>query len=228
VVSLTPLEAVLSDVWFCHWPLDRAAVVDAVPDWVTVDTADGDAWVTAMGYTVDSLRSLGRSLSGPTDVVAVQVPVLGPSDQRGAVPLAVLAASGTFADALSLFSFPVESASVTRTDRDGRRQVMVDVAGRNLLTVEYDSDTSGASAAPPDSLAGFLADRERYFLAGALGVPLVSSVGQQPWHLRGARGDCSEQVLSWLDLPATTDPPIVHASPGGTVALAPPVPVGLE
>ncbi|MFC6973741.1 DUF2071 domain-containing protein [Halomicroarcula sp. GCM10025709] len=81
--SLTPLSATLGPVSFCHWPVDRASVAGSVPEWAAVETADDTAWVTAVGYTVESVRAFGRSVGGPTEVVTVQVPVRGPTDQRG-------------------------------------------------------------------------------------------------------------------------------------------------
>ncbi|WP_324758398.1 DUF2071 domain-containing protein [Haloarcula sp. GH36] len=228
MLSLTPLEATIGPVSFCHWPVDRAGVAGAVPQWATVETADDTAWLTAVGYTVESIRALGRSIGGSTDVVTVQVPVRGPADQRGAYPLAVFLPRGRLSEALSLFSFPVEPASVEHSLNRGRLRRTVAVADRQLLAVEHDADLDVASAAPPDSLAGFLADRERYFLDGPPGRALVCSVGQPTWRLQSVTGSCREQVFPWLGLPVPTGEPLVHASPGGTIALAPPVPAGLD
>ena len=226
--SLTPLSATIGPVSFCHWPVDRASVAEAVPDWATVETADDTAWVSAVGYTVESVRAFGRAVGGPTEVVTVQVPVRGPTDQRGAYPLTVFLSRGPLSDALSVFSFPVESATVERAVEDGRLRRTVSVADRHLLTVEHDTDLDAASAAPPDSLSGFLADRERYFLDGTPGGPLVCSVGQPNWQLQGGVGTCRQGVLSWLGLPTPAIEPLVHASPGGSITLAPPVPARFE
>lgn len=226
--SLTPLSATIGPVSFCHWPVDRASVAGTVPDWITVETADDTAWVTAVGYTVESVRALGRSIDGQTSVVTVQVPVRGPADQRGAYPLAVFLPRGRLSNALSLFSFPIEPAAVDRSLVDGRLSRTVTVGDRHLLTVEHDTGLDGAAAAPPDSLSGFLADRERYFLDGAPGGPLVCSVGQPTWRLQAGAGTCRQQVLSWLGLPAPTSDPLVHASPGGSISLAPPVPARFD
>ncbi|WP_284009605.1 DUF2071 domain-containing protein [Haloarcula pelagica] len=226
--SLTPLSATLGPVSFCHWPVDRASVAGSVPEWAAVETADDTAWVTAVGYTVESVRAFGRSVGGPTEVVTVQVPVRGPTDQRGAYPLAVFCQRGSLSNALSLFSFPIEPSAVDRSTVDGRLRRTVTVGGRHLLTAEHDTDLDAAATAPPDSLSGFLADRERYFLDSSPGGPLVCSVGQPTWKLRAGAGTCRQQLLSWLGLPTPETDPLVHASPGGSITLAPPVPAQFD
>jgi len=42
VVALRPLQVTLDDVCFCHWPVSEAAVRAAVPDWLTVETAENN------------------------------------------------------------------------------------------------------------------------------------------------------------------------------------------
>lgn len=227
MVSLSPLEADVTDVCFCHWPVDPYTVGDHLPGWTTAETADGDAWVTAMWYRA-SVRSFGRTLDGPTPVVTVQVPVRGPNDQRGSYPLAVFTPSGQLSRALSLFSLPVRDATVGRTDREGRVRRELTVGTRQLLAVEHDPVTSTPGRAPPDSLAAFLADRERYFVAGALGTPLIGSAGPTAWRLRGVRGSVTERLLEWVGVDDLGEGPLVHVGADTTLALGPPVPAGVD
>lgn len=225
-----PFEVDLTDVCLCHWPVDADRLASRVPDWLTVETAEGDAWVTAVAATVADVRSFGVDLATPGELATVGTPVRGPAGQRGVYFLSAFA-SDRLTDALGtrLFGLPARRGHLERFDdtADGRRRRTVDVDGRVALDVTYDPPDRAAGPAPPDSLAAFLVDRSRYFTAGALGVRLCGSTTPTPWSLSPVDADVSAD-LTVFGLPAATGTPLVHHSPDRRLSLAPPTPLGLS
>jgi uncharacterized protein YqjF (DUF2071 family) len=224
-----PFEVDLSDICLCHWPVDADRIAGHVPDWLSVDTAEGDAWVTVVAATVGDVRSFGFELTAPGELVTIGTPVRGPDAQRGVFFLSVFA-SDRLTDAVGtrLFGLPARHGHIERFDDapDGRRRRTVDVGGRVALDVTYKPPDRAPGPTPPDSLAAFLVDRARYFTEGALGVRLCGSTTATPWSVSAVDADVSAD-LTVLGLPAVTETPLVHHCPNRRTSLAPPMPLGL-
>ena len=223
-----PLTVTVANVCFCHWPVDGDALARTVPDWLTVETAAGDAWLTAIPHTVSAISAFDFELTTPAEAVTVRTYVRGPNDQRGlyffaVIPEAPLAATG----AASVLGLPTYRGRHARppADGDGDRRTL-DLDGQRVLDVRY-SPSDDASPAPPDSLAAFLVERHRYFTDGALGSRLEGSVGHDPWPLSRVDADVTSSLASPLGLPAPLDDPLVHYSPGVELGVSPPGPVWL-
>jgi len=220
------LTVTVADVCFCHWPVDGTALARSVPDWLTVETVDGDAWLTAIPHTVEAISAFDVDLTIPAEAVTVRTYVRGPDDQRGlyfflVVPEAPLAATG----AASVLGLPTRRGRHARPPADGydgRRTL--DLDGQRVLDVRY-SPSDDSSLSPPDSLAAFLVERHRYFTDGPLGGRLMGSVGHDPWPLSRVDANVESSLLSALGLPAPLDEPLVHYSPGLELGVSPPRPV---
>ena len=223
MVALRPLQVTLDDVCFCHWPVARTAVEPTVPDWLTVETADGDAWVSAVAATVDRVETFGVEIAGPAELLTVRTYVRGPTGQRGVCVLALFGDDRRISTAVSeLFRVTVGAATPRTLPTADRRRVL-DAGDRRLFECRY---TTGGDpvAVPPDSLASFLVDRQRYFTTGRFGTRLVGSVGHDPWRLDRVDATVTGSVLQEVDIPARDSDPLVHHSPGLRVSIAPPVP----
>lgn len=221
-----PLTVTVSDACFCHWPVDAASLARSVPDWLTVETVDGDAWLTAIPHTVTAISAFGVDLTSPAPAVTVRTYVRGPADQRGLYFFAVIAAAPlASAGAGPLLGLPTRRGrhSHLPTDEfDARRTLSLD--GGRALDVRY-SPPDEASPSPPDSLAAFLVERHRYFTDGPLGIRLVGSVGHDPWPLAPVEASVTTALSSALNIPEPMGDPVVHYSPGNELTVAPPEPV---
>ncbi|EMA23400.1 DUF2071 domain-containing protein [Haloarcula argentinensis] len=223
MVALRPLQVTLDDVCFCHWPVSEAAVQVAVPDWLTVETADDDAWVSAVTATVDRVETFGIEVAGPSELLTVRTYVRGPTGQRGVCVLGLFGDDRRTATAVSeLFRITVGDA-VPRTLPTADRRRVLDAGERRLFECRY-TVSGGRAAIPPDSLASFLVDRQRYFTTGRFGTHLVGSVGHDPWRLDRVDATVTGSVLPLVDISAREAEPLVHHSPGLRVSIAPPVP----
>jgi len=223
VVALRPLQVTLDDVCFCHWPVSEAAVQAAVPDWLTVETADGDAWVSTVAATVDRVETFGIEIAGPSELLTVRAYVRGPTGQRGVCVLALFGDDRRTATAVSeLFRITVGDATPRTLPTADRRRVL-DEGARRLFECRYTA-SGDPVAIPPDSLASFLVDRQRYFTTGRFGTHLVGSVGHDPWRLDRVDAAVTGSVLPLVDISDRESDPLVHHSPGLRVSIAPPVP----
>lgn len=227
MVSVTPLRTAIRDACFCHWPVDPDALARAVPDWLTVESVDGDAWVSAIAHTVERVETFGVSMTRPAPAVNVRTYVRGPSDQRGVYFFALFTDDRfTSETAARLLRLPYRHGRLTVDRRDdGTIQRRLDLAGQPALDVTYTPSGERGTPTPPDSLAGFLVERDRYFASGALGLRLSGSVGHDPWRLAPVDATVYGPLLEILDLPRPLGDPLVHYSRGLDIALAPPTPV---
>lgn len=223
MVAFRPLEVALEDVCFCHWPVSASAVRAAVPAWLTVETIDGDAWVSAVAATVDRVETFGVDVAGAAELLTVRTYVRGPTGQRGVWVLGLFGDGTRVLTAVSeLFQTPVGEAVPRKLSTGDVRRVL-DERRRRLFECRYTA-AGKPTAVPPDSLASFLVDRQRYFATGRFGTRLVGGLGQDPWALDRVDATVTGSVLPAVDLAETTAEPLVHHSPGLPVSLGAPRP----
>lgn len=221
-----PFVVTVADVCFCHWPVEASALARSVPDWLTVETAAGNAWVTAIPHTITGISAFGIDLARPAEAVTVRTYVRGPDGQRGLYFFAVIPEDRIGAAATPVLSLPVRQGRPTRyaPDSEGRSGRTVEMDGQRILDVRYEADADDTTATPPDSLASFLVDRQRYFTTGRFGTRLVGSVGHDPWRLDRVDSTVTGSVLPSVDVSAGEPDPLVHHSPGIQISIAPPLP----
>ena len=223
---MQPFTVTVEDACFCHWPVEADELRASVPDWLTLETFAGSAWLTAIPHGVAGIAAAGVDLVRPADAVTVRTYVRGPTDQRGLYFFAVIPDAPLVA-ATPVLGLPVRRGQLTRPptdDHQSRRGLALD--GQRVLDVRY-APTGDASPAPPDSLASFLVERHRFFTTGALGVQLVGSVGHDPWPVAPVEATVQSSLSAALDLPAPVDDPLVQYSPGLELSVGPPEPVWL-
>ena len=229
-MSRKPLTVRVEDVCFCHWPVDPAALERAIPDWLSVEQAADDAWITAIHHTVAGVSAFGADLSGPAESVTVRTYVQGPEGQRGLYFFAAFTTDPVASAAGPLLRLNYRDGEVGRRDADGdyRTERTLDVDGRRALTVRYTPGDEPASTAPPDSLPAFFVERFRVFGDGPVGTRFVGNVGHEPWRLGPVTAAVDGDLLAALDLPAPIGDPLVHYSPGNDLGVAPFKPLWLD
>lgn len=216
-----PLTATLSDVCFLHWPVEADRLDPHLPSWLTVDTADGSGWLTAVAHTVDDVSVFGRSMTRPVEAVNVRTYVRDRRDRRGVYFLALFVDDPALASlAGRAFELPYRPADISTSEGTRRRRSLRSDGGE--LRVEYDT-ADGPAPVPPGSLAGFLVERERYFTAGAFDVRLSGSVGHDPWEIAPVDATIRGELPG--PLPAPSGAPLAHHSSGIEMALEPPTPM---
>jgi len=221
----------VEDCCFCHWPVERTALQKRLPAWLTAETAADDAWLTAIPHTVSSIASFGIDLTEPAETVTVRTYVRGPNGQRG-VYFFGLFTEDPLAAAFSVpaLQLPARDGRVERRSGTGddRTRRTLDVDGMRTLDLRYAPEETAPTNAPPDSLASFLVERDRYFTSGPLGARLVGSVGHDPWPLVPVDATVTESLSSALGLPEPTGDPLFHYSPGTELGVSPPKPFWLD
>ena len=229
VARISPLEVALSDVCFCHFPVEPTALTRRLPEWLTVETIDGDAWVSAIPHTVAGVESFGLDLTRPADAVNVRTYVRGPNARRGLYFHALYTEdSFTSETASRVLRLPYRRGDLDSSRESARtRWRTLETGSECVFDVRYTVDDGDARTAPPDSLAHFLIERDRYFTSGTLGVSLSGSVGRDPWLLKSVDASVAGDLLSNLGLPPATGPPLVHYSSGTTMAVEPPLPLSV-
>lgn len=222
-MSRKPLTVRVADVCFCHWPVDPAAVARTLPDWLSVERAAGDAWITAIHHTVEGVSAFGVDLGNPAQSVTVRTYVQGPDGQRGLYFFGAFTTDPIASAAGPLLRLNYRDGQVSRRDGDGdhRTERTLDVDGRRALTVRYTPDDEPATAAPADSLPAFFVERFRVFGDGPLGTKSVGHVGHDPWELRPVEAAVEGAPLAALSLPEPAGDPLVHYSPGNELGVAP-------
>ncbi|PSP85632.1 hypothetical protein BRC96_02575 [Halobacteriales archaeon QS_6_64_34] len=229
-MSRKPLTVGVEDVYFCHWPVDPDALARAIPDWLTVERAAGDAWITAIHHTVSGVSAFGVDLSDPAQSVTVRTYVQGPESQRGLYFFAAFTTDPIASAAGPLLCLNYRDGQVSRRDSDGkyRAERTLDIGGERALTVRYTPSDEPATAAPPDSLPAFFVERFRVFGDGPLGTGFVGHVGHDPWELGPVEATVEGDLLSVLDLPERVGDPLVHYSPGNELGVSPFKPLWLD
>jgi uncharacterized protein YqjF (DUF2071 family) len=225
VVRTQPFVVSVADVCYCHWPVEADRLARSVPEWLTVETASGSAWLTAIPHTVNAVAAFGVDLGRPVEALTVRTYVRGPADQRGLYFFAVVAGAGLPAVATPILGLPVRDGRPGRTTVDGETRRTLDMDGRRVLDVRYPTETETPSTAPPDSLASFLVERDRFYTEGPLGGKLRGDVGHDPWQVAAVDATVTGSLSPVLDLPEPVGEPLCHYSPGNELSVAPPTPV---
>lgn len=223
-----PLTITLRDVCFCHWPVSEAHVSRLIPGWLTPDTADGSAWISALTMEMARFDAFGVPLREDVLGVNLRTYVTSPGGDRGVYVCSLDATDELAVETARRFlDLPYYYADVDlRTHSDGRtvRATRRDDA-RPVFELSY-SESGPTQTASPDTLASFLTERYRYFTEGPLGTRLVGSVGHEPWPLQSANASITEdELLATVGLEDPEDRPLAHYSAGRKLRIGPPRPL---
>jgi hypothetical protein len=213
------------DVLFAHWPVDAAALEAAVPEPLTVETFDGDAWLTILCHEVTEAT---------LDAVPVSpLAAFGEVDLRTYVRFdgdpGVYFFSCNTGQALNsllgerAFGLPHRRATIDIDRHNGRviLRAAQSAAGGGRYDVTY-RPMGTPQPADPESLADFLVERHTYFTptegdATSTDSMLIGSIERDPWQLASVDASIrTNTMFETASLDAPTAAPTFHYSPGFT------------
>lgn len=212
------------ELTFLHWPYDPAEVQRLLPPGFTVETRDDRAWVGLVPFRMRLRMPVPQSFPETN----VRTYVTGP-DGRTGVWFFSLDAGGLPAvlAARAVYRLPYcwSRMAVARYERTWRyessRRWPGPTGARCDLTVEV-GERYGELA----ELDHFLTARFALYSLGPATVTRSCAV-HPPWELwRATVHGLDQNVLQAAGLPAPEGAPLVHWSPGVSVRIGPPSPVG--
>jgi uncharacterized protein YqjF (DUF2071 family) len=207
-----------ADVLFAHWAVEPAVVDATLPEGLSADTYDGEAYLGVVGFRMESIRPRGAPVGLSFPELNLRTYVDGPdgpgiyffnldADDRLGVTVA-----------RRLFRLPYYQARMRVTETgDGFRLRSARVhSGAPLAGFDGTYRPTGEPSEPdPGSLAHFLTERYRFYVADDGGRVYVGPVDHPPWPLQGAELEIRENDLFAAN--GFDDPdgdPLVHYSSG--------------
>ncbi|WP_226004647.1 YqjF family protein [Natrinema salinisoli] len=214
VASMTWRDGLLA-----HWPVDPDGVRPHVPDQLTLETRDGQAWLSVLPFVLTNVGLRGT-----------------PSIARLAFPQLTVRTYVRYRGDPGLFFFSIDvdnalvTATVGRTTRLPVYPARMRVGATEDTHVAFESqrrkpvpaaDTParfGATYRPvgevrtaePGTLEYWLTARRRFYAPEAGGI-LTGEIRHEPWPLQPAEVTIYENTMFDANgLPTPTDDPIVH------------------
>jgi uncharacterized protein YqjF (DUF2071 family) len=217
--------AVLSMTWrdalFAHWAVEPERIAETLPDRLTVDSHDGDAYLGVVPFVMERIAPPGVPFGLSFGEVNLRTYVRGDDGTRG-VYFYNLDADDRLGVALArqLFELPYYRAEITveRGDREVRfRSRRLGDGEPAAFDATYGPDGS-YSEPTPGSLPHFLTERYRFYTAGDDAL-YYGDIAHEPWPLTTATAELRTNDLfavNGFDRPASE--PLYHYSPRLDVA----------
>lgn len=212
------LEMRWADVLFAHWSVEPAVVDAKLPDGLSADTYDEEAYLGVVGFQMESIRPRGSPVGLSFPELNLRTYVDGPNGPG--IYFFNLDADDWLGVAIArkLFRLPYYRAEMRVTEtadgfrlRSGRTHPGVPMAG-------FDGSyrPTGTPAEPdPGSLEHFLTERYRFYVADDGGRVYVGPVEHPQWPLQGADLAVRENDLFAANGFAEPESePLVHYSTG--------------
>ncbi|MEF8907051.1 MAG: DUF2071 domain-containing protein [Haloarculaceae archaeon] len=210
------------DALFASWPVDPGLLAPRLPDRLTVDTFEGDAYLSVVPFAIRDIRPEGLpaavGLSTPElnlrtyvccdDAPGVYFFSLDAGDLLGVVGARLF-------NHLPYYWADVDyepDGPAGRSRFASRRRTPGARAARFDATYSPDGERFQPE---PDSLDHFLVERYRYFAEGPDGGIRYSPIEHDPWQLRPATWTVRENTLfrtNGFDAPAG-EPHLVYGDP---------------
>jgi uncharacterized protein len=216
------------DLLFAHWPVSPDALARLLPERVTVDLFEGQAWLGVIPFRLRDLGPRGLpGVPGATDFLELNVRTYVRVDESPGIWFFSLDAASSLAVAAArtVFGLPYFRADMS-FDRDGEWCVYRSRRRRGDAAFEGRYRPSGPAApAAPGSLDAFLVERYRLFTTRG-GIPFKVEVEHQPWPLRTAEAEIQlETMAAAAGVPLPDRPPLLHFVDRLDVRTGPPLPV---
>ena len=212
---------------FANWPVDPDVVSAHLPDALTVDTYDGDAWLSVVPFTNAAVRPRGVPEFAGVDLPELNLRTYVTVDGVPSVYFFSLDAQGVLSvvGARLLHHLPYFYARIDHR-RDGDR---VRFESRRLhpgarparFAATY-CPTGDRLDAGPDSLAAFLTERYRFYTETPFATVRYTDVEHDPWPLYPAEAAVEENTLFRADgFADPADDPVLYYSPRLDIAASP-------
>jgi len=187
-------------VLFANWPVDPAVVGAHLPDWLTVDAHDGDAWLSVVPFTNVAVRPKGLPEGLGFALPELNLRTYVTHDGRPGVYFFSLDADGRLGVAMARrfhhlpyydadIDLRVEGETVrfaSRRRHPGERPA--------TFTAEYEP-VGDRFRAEDDSLAEFLTERYRYYTETPGGDRRYARIRHPRWPLYDAAVSIRENRL---------------------------------
>jgi uncharacterized protein YqjF (DUF2071 family) len=206
------------DVLFAHWAVDPATVAEQVPDQFTVETYEGDAYLGVVGFQMGDIRPRGAPVGLSFPELNLRTYVR--AEEGTGVYFFNLDAADWLAVPIArrLFRLPYYRADMDLTERDGGFRLRSRRTHTDVPPCAFDATyhPSGTPAEPqPGTLAHFLTENYRFYVADADGRVYRGDINHDPWRLQPADLDIrANDLFSANGFDRPDGDPIVHYSPG--------------
>lgn len=207
-------------VLFANWPVEPEVVRPHVPDAMTLDTFDGEAWLSVVPFTNEDVRPPWFP-----EGVGVRLPELNLRtyvvvDDRPGVYFFSLDARGVASvlGARVFHHLPYYYARISLSEHEGRvrfRSRRRHPGARPLHFEATYGPTGEQFTAEPGSLEAFLVERYRYYTEDGSGAVRYADISHEPWPLFRAEVDIQPGDVFRANRfdPPETDPTFYY-SPG--------------
>jgi uncharacterized protein YqjF (DUF2071 family) len=217
---VVPLAMGWRHLLFENWPIDPEILNRHLPDGLTADEYDGDAWISVVPFTNVAVRP-----KGVPERLGIRLPELNVRTYvtRDGVPSVYffsLDAQGIMSvlGARLFHHLPYFYARISLEVENGRVQFSSRRRHPGARSAKYEGTywPSGESfSAPSDSFGRFLVERYRFYAQAQDGSLRYSDVEHEPWTLYPARADIeTNTLLSAHGFPEPDAEPTYYYSPG--------------
>ena len=173
---------------FASWPVDPDVVTTRLPEGLTVDTYDGQAWLSVVPYLNVDVRPRGVPGGVGFELPELNLRTYVTREGEPGVYFFSLDAEGVLGvvGARLFHHLPYYAADIDMTEADGA----IAFESERRHPGAYPATFSGTyepvdeSFGPePDSLAAFLTERYRYYTTGRDGSIRYANIDHEPWTL---------------------------------------------
>ena len=223
-VAVPLLRAAWETLAFVHWRVDPARVQALLPEGLTVDTYDGDAWVGLVPFVMADIRPLGvrvlpaRMASSPE--TNLRTYVRGPDGRDGVWFLSLDIGSGALAGVLrSAVGAPYHKGHLTVEPRDDSVAYAGKRAGGGP---SYRLRVRPGEPITPTELETWLTGRWRAYTVH-VGNLLATPLEHEPWQLRRAHvEDLCQDLTATARIDGLSEPLVHYADRVGHVRVGRP------
>ncbi len=205
------------DLLFMHWPVPIGVLRPWIPDALSIDQFEGEAWIAAVPFLMTGIRLRGTpalpylsrtlELNVRTYVTAAGKPGVFFFSLDASSPVAVRIAR-------RFFHLPYFDARINCTERDGALEYSSVRTHRDAAPAEFRANyrpNGPVFLASRGSLEYFLTERYCFYTTNGAGEVLRGDIVHEPWPLQPAEAEIELNTLTvpWkIELPDTK--PILH------------------
>ena len=213
------------DLLFAHWRVDVALLRPLVPEPLTVQTFDGDAWIGIVPFRMENVMRRGLpNLPGVSAFPEINVRLYVTHGSKPGVWFLSLDASNRLAvwAARRFFHLPYVWAAIdVAADGPAFRYTSRRHSGPHEAPLDVTSQpTSDVYEAEPGTLVHWLTERYCLYAQAPSGRLFRGEVHHVPWPLQDATATVrANGLLEPYAIPLPKTPDLLHASTGVDVAV---------
>jgi uncharacterized protein YqjF (DUF2071 family) len=216
---VVPLSLAMRDVLFAGWSLDRSVVEAHLPDRLTADAFDDEAWLTAVALVNVDARPRGAPSAFGVRLPEVNLHAPVTCDGVPGIYYFGVEVAGLLGTVFPrLFHHaPYHYADVDLRSAGDRTRVTCGRRSPGSRPARFDATYGPGDdvEAGPGSLARFLTDRHRFFTQRQDGTLCSAALRHAPWPLRRADATIRRNTLFRANgFADPSDGPVCYHSPG--------------